>query len=98
MKPEAVLVNVARGKIVDQPALHAALKGGLIEHAILDVFDQEPLPENSPLWDMANVSVTSHTASFGHNTNLRVDLLFLENLRRYLAHEPLLNEVPVRPS
>jgi phosphoglycerate dehydrogenase-like enzyme len=98
MKPSAVLVNVARGKIVDQPALLEALKDGLIEHAILDVFDPEPLPDNSPLWDMANVTVTSHTSHFGHNTALRGDLLFLENLRRYLANEPLLNEVPVRPS
>jgi phosphoglycerate dehydrogenase-like enzyme len=98
MKPEAVLVNVARGKIVDQPALLEALKDGLIEHAILDVFDPEPLPDNSPLWDMANVTVTSHTSNFGHNTDLRGDLLFLENLRRYLGDKPLLNEVPVRPS
>jgi len=96
MKPEAVLVNVGRGKIVDQPALLKALKEGLIEHAILDVFDPEPLPDNSPLWDMANVTVTSHTSNAGHNTALRGDLLFLENLRRYLAHEPLLNEMPAR--
>lgn len=94
MKPEAVLVNVARGKIVDQPALIEALKGGLIQHAILDVFDPEPLPDKSPLWDMANVTVTGHTSNLGHNTALRGDLLFLENLRRYLADEPLLNEVP----
>lgn len=97
MKPETVLVNVARGKIVDQPALLQALNNGLIEHAILDVFDQEPLPENSPLWDMANVTITSHTSNYGQNTGLRGDQLFLENLRRYLAGESLLNEVSVRP-
>lgn len=93
MKPEAVLVNVARGKIVDQADLIEALKQGQIEHAVLDVFDPEPLPTNSPLWDMANVTVTSHTANAGHNTALRGDLLFLENLRRYLSQAPLLNEV-----
>lgn len=93
MKPGSVLVNVARGKIVDQPALIEALRKGRIEHAVLDVFDPEPLPDNSPLWDMANVTVTSHTSNAGHNTDLRGDLLFLENLHRFLAGEPLLNEV-----
>jgi len=98
MNPEAVLVNIARGKVVDQPALIEVLKEGRIAHAILDVFDPEPLPENSPLWDMANVTVTSHTSHFGNNTELRGDLLFLENLSRYLAAEPLLNEVSARSS
>jgi len=97
MKPEAVLVNVARGKIVNQTDLIAALKEGLIEQAILDVFEEEPLPDDSPLWDMVNVTVTSHTSHAGHNTAWRGDILFLENLRRYLADEPLLNEVDVRP-
>lgn len=97
MKPEAVLINIARGKIVDQAALIEVLRQGRIAHAILDVFDEEPLPDNNPLWDMANVTVTSHTSHFGNNSELRGDLLFLENLRRYLAQAPLLNEVSVRP-
>ena len=93
MKPDAVLVNVARGRIIDTPALLEALTDGLIEHAILDVFDTEPLPEDNPLWTMANVTVTSHISNAGHNTQLRGDQLFLENLRRYLAGEKLLNLV-----
>ncbi len=97
MKPDAVLVNVARGRIIDQVALLDALKAKTIEHAILDVFPQEPLPQDSPLWDMPNVTVTSHTSNSGHNTALRGDLLFLDNLRRYLANEPLLTEVTVQP-
>ncbi len=92
LKPGATLVNIARGKIVDEPALIAALHRGVVAQAILDVFDPEPLPSDSPLWDLENVLISPHSSNAGENTPLRGDLLFLENLRRYLAHEPLLNE------
>lgn len=92
MKPGATFVNVGRGKIVDQPALIAALNSGTIGHAILDVFDPEPLPADSPLWDIENVLISPHSSNAGNNTALRGDMLFLDNLKRYLADEPLLNE------
>ena len=92
LKPGATLVNIARGKIVDEPALIDALKQGIVAQAILDVFDPEPLPPDSPLWDMDNVLISPHSSNAGENTPLRGDLLFLENLRRFLANEPQLNE------
>ncbi|MEZ4863873.1 MAG: D-2-hydroxyacid dehydrogenase [Caldilineaceae bacterium] len=92
LKPGATLVNIARGKIVDEAALMDALQRGIVAQAILDVFDPEPLPADSPLWDLENVLITPHSSNAGSNTPLRGDLLFLENLRRFLAHEPLLNE------
>ena len=91
LKAGATLVNIARGSIIDEQALIEALKNGTVEQAILDVFDIEPLPAGHPFWDMVNVTLTSHTSNSGSNTPLRGDLLFLENLRRYLADEPLLN-------
>lgn len=92
LKPGATVVNVARGKIIDQPALMKALNQGIVAQAILDVFDPEPLPSDSPLWDRENVLISPHSSNAGENTPLRGDLLFLDNLRRYLANEPLLNE------
>ncbi len=92
LKPGATLVNIARGKIVEEPALIDALNHGIVAQAILDVFDPEPLPSDSPLWDLDNVLISPHSSNAGENTPLRGDLLFLENLRRYLANQPLLNE------
>jgi len=92
LKPGATFLNIARGQIVDDHALIEALNEGIVSQAILDVFDPEPLPPDSPFWDMENVTLTAHLSNSGSNTPLRGDLLFLENLRRYLAHEPLLNE------
>jgi len=93
LKPGATLVNIARGKIVDQPALIDALNRGVVAQAILDVFDPEPLPSDHPLWGMENVLISPHSSNAGENTPLRGDLLFLENLRRFLANQPLRNEV-----
>ena len=92
LKRGATVVNVARGKVVDQQALIAALNQGIVSHAILDVFEPEPLPSDNPLWNMENVLISPHSSNAGQNTPLRGDLLFLENLRRFLADEPLLNE------
>ena len=92
MKPGTTFVNIARGQIVDDQALIEALNEGIVSQAILDVFDPEPLPPDNPFWDMKNVILTPHLSNSGSNTPLRGDLLFLENLRRYLANEPLLNE------
>jgi phosphoglycerate dehydrogenase-like enzyme len=93
MKPTAALVNVARGAIVDEAALIHALREGWIAGAALDVFEQEPLPADSPLWKMENVVISPHVSGFTPHYDERATALFGENLRRYLAGEPLLNQV-----
>lgn len=96
MKPTARLINIARGSLVDQAALVHALQAGRIAGAGLDVFDPEPLPADSPLWDMPNVIVSPHTSGSSPRGLERVLNLFLENLRRYLAGQPLKNVVDKR--
>jgi phosphoglycerate dehydrogenase-like enzyme len=93
MKPDSFLVNVGRGSVVDQQDLVKALKKGWIAGAGLDVFETEPLPADSPLWDMENVILTPHVSGFTSQYDERATDLFAENLRRYLAGEPLLNMV-----
>lgn len=93
MKPGAWLVNVARGRLVDDHALIRALTEGRIGGAALDTFRDEPLPQSSPLWDLPNVIVTPHTSwSSGRVLDRSVDL-FCDNLRRFRAGEPLRNVV-----
>lgn len=87
----AVLINIARGAIVDQPALIEALRSGHLRGAGLDVFETEPLPPESPLWDMPNVIVSPHSASTSDRENERITDLFCENLRRFLAGDALRN-------
>lgn len=93
MKKTAVLVNIARGAIVDEAALIAALNEGRIAGAALDVFEQEPLPADSPLWSMPNVIVSPHVAGATVLYNAKAAALFKENLQRYLDNQPLLNRV-----
>lgn len=90
----AHVVNVARGEIVDEEALIAALQQGRLAGAYLDVFAQEPLPAHSPLWDLPNVIVTPHGAGLSDGNAARVAELFLGNLRLWLAGEPLRNVAP----
>jgi phosphoglycerate dehydrogenase-like enzyme len=93
MKPTAWLINVARGRLVDERALVNALRDGTIGGAILDTFRDEPLAPSSPFYDLANVIVTPHTSwSSGRVLDRSVEL-FCDNLRRYAAGEPLLNVV-----
>lgn len=92
-QPTACLVNVARGGVVDEPALIQALEEGWIAGAGLDVFSQEPLPADSPLWWLDNVILAPHVAGFTLDYDRWATDLFAENLRRYLAGEPLLNLV-----
>mgnify|MGYP002630146577 CR=1 FL=1 len=87
----AALINIGRGALVDEAALAAALSSGHLGAAYLDVFAEEPLPSTSPLWDMPNVVLSPHSASTSDRENSRIVDLFCENLRRYLAGDPLIN-------
>jgi phosphoglycerate dehydrogenase-like enzyme len=92
MKPEAYFVNVGRGTVVDEGALVEALQRGDLSGAALDVFEVEPLPEESPLWELPNVIVSPHATDMVPSIiNRRQTDLFCENLRRYLDGEPLIN-------
>jgi phosphoglycerate dehydrogenase-like enzyme len=97
MKPGAYFVNVGRGKVVDEASLAEALGSGHLSGAALDVFEEEPLPEESPLWGMENVIVSPHaTDNVLDLANRLLTDLFCDNLRRYLAGEPLVNELDKR--
>lgn len=93
MKPSAFLVNVGRGAIVNEADLVRGLKKGWLAGAGLDVFEQEPLPKESPLWELDNVIISPHISGFTPHYDERATDIFAENLRRYLAGEPLLNLV-----
>ena len=97
MKSDALLVNVGRGSLIDTDALTEALSGGHLFGAILDVFEQEPLPPDSPLWTMKNVLITPHISgpSFGHSphTEKLIADICEENIRRFMNGEPLTNTV-----
>lgn len=93
MKPNAYLVNVGRGEIINESDLVRALKYGWIAGAGLDVFETEPLPEDSPLWRMENVVLTPHVSGFTRHYGERGVDLFLANMRRYLIGEQLINLV-----
>jgi len=91
MKPGAVLINVARGSIWDEPAVIRALQSGHLGGVAADVFAVEPLPTDSPLWDMPNALISPHSASAADSENAKLTELFCDNLHRYLAGEPLRN-------
>lgn len=93
MKRSAYIFNIGRGGTIDEPALIRALREGWIAGAGLDVFEKEPLPADSPLWQMDNVIITAHYAGATPHYNERALALFLDNLRRYVAGEPLRNVV-----
>jgi len=91
LKHGAYLINISRGSIVDETALIDALKSGHLSGAALDVFQQEPLPKDSPFWDMENVLISPHAASISDRENGRIIELFCDNLCRYLDGKPLRN-------
>ena len=93
MKPTAYIVNIGRGGTIQEDVLIRALQEGWIAGAGLDVFETEPLPKDSPLWEMENVIVTAHYSGATPHYNDRAMTIFLDNLRRYRAGEPLRNVV-----
>jgi len=93
MKPEAYLLNVSRGALIDETALFECLQKKQIGGAALDVLTTEPLPAESPLWSLENLLITPHTAALARNLWERHYALIADNLRRYLAGEPLRNMV-----
>lgn len=90
MKPAACLINVGRGPLVDEAALADALRNRTIAAAALDVFSREPLPADSPFWDLENCLITPHTAAITEKLWERHYAQISENLRRFLAGQPLL--------
>lgn len=93
MKPGAILVNIARGPLIDDGALIKGLDAGTPSLAILDVFHTEPLPDDDPLWSHPKVRLTPHTSFAGNGSQGRWDQLFLDNIARFVADEPLGQEV-----
>ena len=90
LKPEAYLINVGRGVLVDEAALIDALRSKSFAGAALDVAEEEPLPPESPLWAMDNVFITPHIASLTEQMWERHYQTFTQNLRRFLNNQPLL--------
>jgi phosphoglycerate dehydrogenase-like enzyme len=93
LKPGAFLVDVSRGGVLHQEALIHALEENKIAGAALDVFPEEPLPEDSPLWEMPNVIITPHISGVTPNYDQRAVELFARNLERYIEGEPLYNVI-----
>jgi len=95
MKPGAFLVDVSRGGIVDHQALAEAIKNGKIGGASLDVFSEEPLPKNSPLWDLPKCFITPHISGITSQYDKRAIELFITNLKRYMNGEAVFNQVDI---
>ena len=93
MKPSAYFINVGRGPTVDETALAAAVAAGRIAGAAVDVFAQEPPPPNHPLYGLDNVIVSPHVSGFLPTYDDRCSELFADNVRRFLAGQPLVNLV-----
>ena len=93
MRPTASLVDISRGGVVNHMHLIAALQEGTLASAALDVFPEEPLPKDNPLWELPNVILTPHIAGVTQHYDQRAVSLFIENLNRYLTEEPLFNQI-----
>lgn len=93
MRPSAVLMNVGRGSVINEVDLVAALRQGTIGGALLDVFEKEPLPADSPLWEMENVFVTPHNSAVSFVAD--VVAIFVRNYHRFMLGKPLLHEIDI---
>jgi len=96
MNDGTYIINIARGSIIDEEALIENLKSGKIKKAALDVFEKEPLPEDSPLWEMDNVYITPHNSWVSEMVYKRRYNITYENLKRYKNNEELLNIIDLR--
>ena len=93
LHPDAVLINISRGGIVDEAAVANMLKSGRLRGAALDVFEEEPLPESSDLWLIPNLIITPHVAGLGADYLDRVLEIFTDNVQRLEGDRPLINEI-----
>ncbi len=96
IKKGACLINIARGSILEEAALIEALQSGHLRGAALDVFDQEPLPEDRPLWELPNIIITPHNSWISEMRNERRYGIIYENLKRYISGEMLMNVVDIK--
>ena len=96
MKKGSFLIDVSRGGVVDHEHLLSVLKEEHLAGTALDVFPEEPLPSDNPLWKMPNVIISPHMAGIGPNYNSRSVQLFIENLYRFIEGKPLLNQVDIK--
>jgi phosphoglycerate dehydrogenase-like enzyme len=96
MKSTAVLINIGRGTTIDESAMISALRGNEFSHAVLDVFEKEPLCSESPLWDMENVTVTPHLSGISPQYQVRAIEIFCDNLKLYMKKEQsnMINIIP----
>jgi phosphoglycerate dehydrogenase-like enzyme len=88
LKPEVILVNIGRGQLIDEAAMLDRLRDGTIRFAGLDVFRTEPLPVDSPFWDLPNVLINPHSASTSIHENARIVEIFVHNLQCFLDGRP----------
>ena len=95
LRPSAIVINTSRGGVVDEQALYEALEGGTVRGAYLDVFEQEPLPADSPWWSVPHVLISPHTADHVIDMVEKITDSFARNLRRWLTGQPLRNQVHV---
>lgn len=95
LKPGAHVINIGRGEVIDEPALIDAVRSGHVAGAYLDVVSQEPLPPESPLWDLPNVIISPHNSAAAAGNDARANGYFLENLRRMEKGDALVNEVTI---
>ena len=95
IKKGARLINISRGSIIKESALVEALKAGRIHGAALDVFEEEPLPKDNPLWELDNIIITPHNSWVSEMRNHRTFNIVYDNLRRFIAGENLKNIVDI---
>ncbi|WP_188207325.1 D-2-hydroxyacid dehydrogenase [Alkalibacillus aidingensis] len=93
MKEDAIFLNMGRGKTVDESALIEALQANQFHHAVLDVFEEEPLPKSSPLWDLENTTITPHLSGISRHYQPRAFDIFEENLKSFLDDKKLVKNV-----
>jgi phosphoglycerate dehydrogenase-like enzyme len=96
MKPDAVVINVGRGPVIDEGAMVEALAGGRIKGAVLDVFDKEPLPAGHPLYSLQNVLLSPHCSDHTPDWLERAMQFFVDQFGRFVRREPLMNVVDKR--